>query len=106
MWDVVKWFIENIWEIALIVSIAIGMIQTFRTNRGNFWKTLKETASELIKEAESMEFKSGEGQLKMDFVVDKLLEKFSSKFAFISRSKLEKIVEVIVISFNTFSDLN
>ena len=106
MLDSFKWFIENLWEIAFLISIIVGLVQTFRNNRKGFWAKLKEVSMELIKEAEGMDFKTGEGQLKMDFVVDKLLEEFGSKFSFINRNKLEKIVEKIVTSFNTFSDLN
>ena len=104
--EAVKFIIENLWEIAFLISIIVGLVQTFRSNRKGFWAKLKEVSMELVKEAESMEFKPGEGQLKMDFVIDKLLEEFGSKFSFINRGKLEKIVEKIVVSFNTFSDLN
>ena len=104
--EAIKFIIENLWEIAFLISIIVGLVQTFRNNRKGFWIKLKEVSMELIKEAEGMDFKTGEGQLKMDFVVDKLLEEFGSKFSFINRNKLEKIVEKIVISFNSFSDLN
>ena len=106
IWDTLGWFIDNAWGILTFISIVAAMVQTWRTNRGNFWTKIKEVATELVKEVEAMDFKPGEGLLKKEYVIEKLLEEFSSKFAFISKKKLEKIVEVIVVSFNTFSDLN
>ena len=106
MLDALKFIIENAIEILFIISIIVGAVQTFRSNRKSFWNKLKETAASLINEAESMDFKPGEGADKKDFVIEKLLEEFGGKFALISRKKLEDVVEPIVTLFNTFNDLN
>ena len=107
MWDALRWFIENIWEIALFVSIVVGMVQTFRTNRSGFWAKLKSTAEELINTAEAMpEFKQGEGALKSQWVIEQLLKEFSGKFAFINEKKLQKIIDKILKGYNIFSKLN
>lgn len=104
--EVLGWIVENAWEILLIISVIVGGIQTWRTNRGKFWKDLKETAEGLIQEAEAMpDFKPGEGSLKRDYVIEKLLEEFGTKFSFISTKKLEKIVDGIVKGFNIFKKL-
>ena len=53
--ETVKFIIENLWEIAFLISIVIGLVQTFRNNRKGFWAKLKEVSIELVKEAESMD---------------------------------------------------
>ena len=105
--DVIGWIVTNILEILLFISIIVGGIQTWRSNRGNFWAKLKEVAIKLVNDAESMpNFKKGDGTLKRDYVVKALLEEFGSKFAFISEKKLQEIVDEIVKGLNIFSKLN
>lgn len=107
MLDSIKWFIENLWEIAFIISIIVGMVQTFRAGRKGFWVKLKDVAEALINDVEAMpEFKKGEGPLKSEWVIKQLFKEFSGKFAFISEKKLQKIIDKILKGFNTFSNLN
>ena len=107
MLDAISWFIENIVEILTVVSIIAAMVQTFRANRGNFWKKIREVAEGLVNTAESMpEFKQGDGKLKSQWVIEQLLKEFSGKFAFISEKKLQNIINNILKGFNIFSNLN
>lgn len=107
VWDALSWFVENFFNILLFISLVIAALQSWRIARGNFWDKLKETVGVLINEVEAMpDFKQGEGALKKDYVIDKILEKFGSKFSFISRKRLEKIIDAIVTKLNTFSELN
>ena len=93
--------------VPLFISIIVGMIQTFRSNRKGFWAKLKETAEGLIRDAEAMpEFKQGEGALKSQWVIEQLLKEFSGKFAFINEKKLQKIIDNILRGYNIFSKLN
>ena len=103
--DIIKWGIENFVEILLFISIIAGTIQTWRVTRGSFWAKIEVVASDLISEVEAMpNFKDGKGILKRDYVVEQLLEKFGSKFSFITKKRLEKIIDVIVARLNKFSD--
>ena len=105
--DVIKWFIENLVEIALFVSIVIGLVQTWRSNRKGFWTKLKTVAEQLVIDAEAMpEFKKGEGTKKSAWVIEQLLEEFGNKFAFITEKKLQKIINQTLKVLNTFSKLN
>lgn len=107
MWDAIKWFIENIWTILTIISIIIGLVQTYRANRKGFWAKLKDVTEELINDVEAMpEFKQGDGALKSQWVIEQLLKEFSGKFAFISEKKLQKIIDKILKGYNIFSNLN
>ena len=104
--DILGWIVENIVNILLVISIIYGGYKTWKVNRQGFWDKLKSIAMVLIQEAEAMsDFKPGEGKLKLDYVVGKLLEEFSSKFSFISKKKIEKIVDAIVEELNKFSKL-
>ena len=105
--DILKYGIENFVEIMLFISIIAGAIQTWRVTRGGFWKKIEKVARDIVIEVEAMpSFKKGEGLLKRDLVVEKLLEKFGTRFSFLTKKKLEKIIDLIVIKLNSFSELN
>ena len=50
------------------------------------------------------DFKNGKGALKKEYVVEKLLEKFSGRFSFLTKKRLEKIIDILVARLNKFSD--
>ena len=105
--DILKYGIEHFVEILLFISIIAGAVQTWRVTRGGFWAKIEKVARDLVIEVEAMpSFKKGEGLLKRDFVVEKLLEKYGSRFSFLTKKRLEKIIDAVVTKLNTFSELN
>ena len=105
VWDILGWGVENFMGILFFISLVVSAIQTWRVTRGSFWTKIEEVASDLISDVEAMpDFKNGKGALKKAYVVEKLLEKFSGRFSFLTKKRLEKIIDILVARLNKFSD--
>jgi len=109
LWGGVQWVVENLWTILTIFAIVYGMIATYKSNKKTFWKKVEDATKGLITSAEQ-QFKGGEGSIKKKWVLDKLVEQFSSRFSFldkfISKAKFDKVIEENVSKFNEYVNGN
>ena len=99
--EALKWVWDNIFDILFAISIGFGMYKAWRANRIGFWSNLRASGREFINQAET-KYNSGEGSLKKEWVVEQLFEEFGSKYSVLSKKKLGKVVDALVLVSNQF----
>lgn len=100
--------LENALYVVSILSILFAMYESFTKNKERFITDLKATAEDLIHAAEDKFAGTKTGEVKMEWVLNELIEIFSKRFFskiplikyLLNEDNLKKIVETVLIGLN------